>query len=371
MKNTLPFFILTCCFALTGNAQNLNIEKITGLSSETEETSGLLWVDGSLWTHNDSGNPAVLYKIDTSNGSVSHRTHIKQVRNTDWEDLCADQQYVYIGDFGNNNGNRTDLCIYRIDKSGLINESDSLAADSIQFHYPNQSQFEWDNYSTNFDCEAMIAFGDSLYLFSKNWGNQKTYLYSLPKTPGSFAAHLLDSLDVDGLVTGAAADTATNNLMLLGYSRYLTSAFVYHLYHFFNAEFFAGERQKYNLGRFFHQLEGIEYANNTLLMSSESFQTNEAALFRADFDVNAGIEGNFSGKPCFYPNPAKGSLQLLNCQSFSHFVIRDIMGREMMRSSINSSKSTCSITCLQTGTYILEFHHRYTNETHTDLLLVE
>ncbi|MFO7878605.1 MAG: T9SS type A sorting domain-containing protein [Bacteroidota bacterium] len=371
MKNTLLFFILTCCFALTGNAQNMDFAKITGLSPEMEETSGLLWLDGDLWTHNDSGNPAVLYKIDTSSGSVSHRLHIKQVQNTDWEDICADQQYVYIGDFGNNNGNRTDLCIYRIDKSGLINESDSITADSIQFHYPNQSQFEWDNYSTNFDCEAMIAFGDSLYLFSKNWGNQKTWLYSLPKTPGNYAAQLLDSLDVDGLVTGATVDTASNNLLLLGYSRYLTSAFVYHLYHFFDAAFFTGDRQKYNLNRFFHQLEGIALENNTLLMSSESFQNNEAALFRAEFDVNAGIDGNFSGNPCFYPNPVKNSLQLLNCQSFSHFIIYDIMGRERLKSRISRSKSTYSITCLQTGTYILEFHHRNTNETHTDLLFVE
>ncbi|MGC9330765.1 MAG: hypothetical protein ACP5DZ_02680, partial [Bacteroidales bacterium] len=86
------------------------------------------------------------------------------------------------------------------------------------FHYPNQQQFEWDNYSTNFDCEAIIAKGDSLYLFSKNWGNLKTYLYALPKVPGEYPATLKDSFNVQGLVTGAAIDTVENQITLIGYN---------------------------------------------------------------------------------------------------------------------------------------------------------
>jgi hypothetical protein len=365
----LLVLLMTTGFVVQG--QNLVIHKISDLDPAMEETSGLLMNAEGLWTHNDSGNEPLLYLLDTTDGSVRHSLRLTKVSNTDWEAICSDGQYVYIGDFGNNMGNRTDLRIYRINADSVNTATDSILADTIGFHYPNQTQFEWDAYSTNFDCEAMLAQGDSLYLFSKNWGNEKTYLYALPKTPGYYAANLLDSMDVGGLVTDVAADTLTNNLLILGYSRYMTSAFVYHLYHYFDADFFDGERQKYNLSRSFRQLEGITIEDSVVWMSSEAFQTNDAALFLADFDVSAGIDGNIPGTSCFYPNPAKNELKLLNCDAFSHFRISSIQGKKLLSGQIHRGQNSINISCLETGTYILEFFMKNQSESYTDVLIVK
>src|SRR5687768_2482689 len=76
------------------------------------ETSGLMFWDGLLWTHNDSGGDAVLFGLDTASGTLVRSVRILEATNVDWEDITRDEDYVYIADFGNNNGTRTDLKIY-------------------------------------------------------------------------------------------------------------------------------------------------------------------------------------------------------------------------------------------------------------------
>ncbi len=78
------------------------------------ETSGLVFFDNRLITHNDSGGMNALYEINTGTGNISRTVTIQNATNVDWEDICTDNDYIYIGDFGNNNGNRTNLKIYKV-----------------------------------------------------------------------------------------------------------------------------------------------------------------------------------------------------------------------------------------------------------------
>jgi hypothetical protein len=72
----------------------------------------------------------------------------------------------------------------------------------------------------NFDCEAMIIHHDSIFLFSKNWGNGHTKIYSLPIKPGDYVAQIKNDYNSDGLITGADYDTKSNTLVLVGYKNY-------------------------------------------------------------------------------------------------------------------------------------------------------
>ena len=58
-----------------------------------------------------------LYELNVTNGNVSRTVTIQNAANVDWEDICTDDDYIYIGDFGNNSGNRTNLRIYKVLKS--------------------------------------------------------------------------------------------------------------------------------------------------------------------------------------------------------------------------------------------------------------
>lgn len=148
--------------------------------------------------------------------------------NTDWEDITADATYIYIGDTGNNDGDRTDLKILRIKKSDLATGTAtiSVTADAISFSYADQSDLS-SNSNINFDCEAMMSVGDSLYLFTKDREDLQTRCYQLPKTPGTFAVSPVAAFNTRGKVTDAAYDPAIGTLALLGYMDKKNDSFIW------------------------------------------------------------------------------------------------------------------------------------------------
>ena len=229
----------------------------TKLNMQLNETSGLLFFSKWVITHNDSGGQPELYTINTATGAITKTISITNATNKDWEDIAQDDKYIYIGDFGNNaSGNRTDLKIYRVKKSEVKNKT-TAAASVINFSYADQIDFSPKNSnSTNYDCEALIAYGDSLFLFSKDWLDNKTRLYKLPKTPGSFIAKSIGQLNVQGLITGAEIITNKRMIVLTGYSPTL-KPFVYLLYDFTGNRFFAANKRKIELQQDFLQMEGV------------------------------------------------------------------------------------------------------------------
>ena len=109
------------------------------------ETSGLELINGNFLTLNDSGDEPALYAFD-SKGKNLTKILIKGALNRDWESLAKDDKYIYIGDIGNNKGNRKDLKIYLID-------FDFKLIDSIYCNYNNQSKFKKKK-KNNFNAEA-------------------------------------------------------------------------------------------------------------------------------------------------------------------------------------------------------------------------
>jgi hypothetical protein len=153
----------SCQYAPTTSALPLK----TKLADAVAETSGLLYLGGKLWTLNDSGNTPVLFRVDSTDGHVVQQVRISNFDNVDWEDLTADAQYVYVGDFGNNNGDRRDLRILRVAQAGLGTTATTATAEAINFSYPDQTDFTPRTNQHNFDCEAFFFANDSLHLFTK------------------------------------------------------------------------------------------------------------------------------------------------------------------------------------------------------------
>ena len=143
----------SCTYAAT---QAPLANKIAAFSDTCKESSSLLYTDGRIFTNNDSGNKPILFQLDTTTGAVIKYTTISNFTNVDWEDLAADSLHVYIGEFGNNNGERTNLKVLKIEKSALYNpDSTSIKAVSIKFNYPDQTSFA-PSTTHNFDCEAFF-----------------------------------------------------------------------------------------------------------------------------------------------------------------------------------------------------------------------
>lgn len=206
---------------------------LSELPKEVKETSGLFFHNGRLWTHNDSGGKPVLYALDTTTFEVVQRITLANVKNKDWEDVCTDGETVYVGDFGNNNGSRKKLRIFSFPMSSIPAEGDTvIPVDSILFRFADQTNFEKRSHEHDYDCEAMFADGDCLYLFSKGWATGTSRLYRLPKTPGKHVAEVVNSFDSQGLITGADYDSENRMLVVVGYVKNTWRPFMYLIFDF-------------------------------------------------------------------------------------------------------------------------------------------
>lgn len=202
------------------------------LPKEVCETSGLFFHNGRLWTHNDSGGEPILYALDITTFDIVQRITLDNATNKDWEDLCTDGVNVYIGDLGNNRGDRKDLCVYRLPLSSLPDNGDAtLSAECINFRYSDQTDFT-SRKLNDFDCETFFVTDDYLYLLSKSWETGITRLYRLSKEPGNHVAELVNSFNSQGLITGADYDRENHILVTVGYMKTLWWPFIYIIYDF-------------------------------------------------------------------------------------------------------------------------------------------
>lgn len=254
---------------------------INNLPPLVNETSGLIYWNGGFWTHNDSGGEPSIYKIDSISGNVIQTIKLNGATNIDWEELAQDENFIYVGDFGNNLGTRTDLIIYKIGKDDIPDKVDtSINVEVIKFAYGDQNDFSYKNLGNDYDCEAMISFKDSLYLFSKNWVDLECRLYALPKQPGNYFIYPIDDFNSDGLITGASFDTENKRLILCGYKNY--RPFVWAFDNFWRNDFFGGNKRRFSFPELIAvQTEGITYVENGVyFISAEKTKINNARLYK-------------------------------------------------------------------------------------------
>jgi hypothetical protein len=258
--------------------------KYCDLEEEMKETSGIILYEGNIWTINDSGGFPEIYKIDKVTGAVNQTVSIANGSNRDWEDITQDDKYIYVGDFGNNDGNRTDLKIYKIAKGEITDKKKvSVNATIIGFSYSDQQSFEENNHNHNFDCESLISDGDSLMIFSKDWADGKTRMYKIPKIPGQYNIDPLETFDADGLVSGADFSEVDHKLVLIGYKDHIPFIF---LVNDFNGRTLIGkEIFRFNLFKMRgSQTEGITWSTDeTVLFSTEQTKSYQQQVFEFDF----------------------------------------------------------------------------------------
>ncbi|MCB0766464.1 MAG: hypothetical protein KDB95_04565 [Flavobacteriales bacterium] len=296
-------FALTCA-PLMMQAQTLTPVLLTELPLPQQEVSGILCVDGMTWICLDSGNPNRLYQVDTVSGDVLRELELTNASNVDWEELTTDGEWVYVGDFGNNAGARTDLRVYRFPLEALSGASDAVEVDTIRFHYADQSDFTPVYDGTNWDAEAFLAFDDSLFLFTKNWVDERTHLYVIPALPGDRVAVRRDEFDTQGLITGAARD-AQGDIVLLGHSREGTEPFVWTMRFPTGHALFSGSNTRHPIALSPLQAEAIGFlADGRSIIGNERTLEQEQALWTVTLPVGIRNTEAASKAVRVYPVPA-------------------------------------------------------------------
>ena len=277
-------YVLILVFFSSSFAQKIKVKSLAKLPQELWESSGLVaGANNTVWTHNDSGGLPILYQLDSS-GLILRMVYISGVKNTDWEDLANDYQgYVYIADIGNNCNCRKELKILKIPHPDSL-KTDTVIPEIIFFEYENQTEFPPKKSELNFDAEALIAYEDSLFIFTKNRTkpySKKTYIYALANKKGFQKSQLTDSLFLKNThkyhswITSATRDPYSDNIILISHKK----AWV--LKNFRN-----GNRKliKTKISGIYSQKEAIAFdLNGNIWLTNEKFKILGAKLKKGSF----------------------------------------------------------------------------------------
>ncbi|MEM9931114.1 MAG: hypothetical protein AAF840_14945 [Bacteroidota bacterium] len=257
--------------------------KTIRLPAAISEASGLsIRQDRYTW-HNDSGDGPYVYHTNDQGTILRQDTLLANA--SDNEDLTRDTAgRLYLGDFGNNRGQRKSLQIYRYDP-------DKMLTDTIAFTYPRQDG-QGRDVKGNYDCEAMVYSKGYLHLFTKDQllgkGNFMTYHFRLPAVPGQYVAELIDSLHLPHrVVTAAALDTVRQELVLTAYNfKYFLgfwpsgAASLITIKDFPPGRFLSGQVNRRNLAWFWPtQFEAVDfYDERWLYVASEATKLRKHAV---------------------------------------------------------------------------------------------
>ena len=222
--------LLFCLFFLT--CSPLVFAQTFHLSSELNEISGIDFLnDTTIVALNDGGNEPLLYLLDLK-GKIQSVVKVENAKNQDWEDITVDDEFVYIGDIGNNLNNRRDLTIYKVKIEDVLQKK-TVQPEKITFNYTEQTAFPPAKNGKFFDAEALAFHNDTLYLFTKNRAKPSDgncLVYKIPTTPGDYSVSKSAEIFIGtgGFWTDAltAADVVDGEFFLMTYDRVIIKKLV-------------------------------------------------------------------------------------------------------------------------------------------------
>ena len=279
----IKFLLLLILVITSCNTDILKIK--TDLPKVLNEVSGTETIVNSdlIWMLNDSGNKAKIYALNEK-GTILKELKIN-AKNNDWEDLTSDEKgNLYIGDFGNNTNERSNLAILKINNNAL-KKSDKIDVERISFRYPNQTKFPPKKKNMYFDCEAFFYLNDSLFLFTKSRVKNdfgKTNLYKIPAKQGNHVAEYVSSFnschDLSCRITSADISDDGKSIVLL------SSKAVFIFTNFTANNFFTGTFKQYDF-KFETQKEGVCFKDTqTLYITDEKANGEGGNLYEFKLD---------------------------------------------------------------------------------------
>ena len=262
------FIILLIIFSCSDGQEKKDYESAIVLESIVlpkviNETSGLEILNEDFITHNDSGGEPILYFFNV-NGKITNSIKLGEksfwkIYNYDWEDITADEDYIFIADTGNNFGNRDNLKIIKV-------KTNDFSIDGIiDVTYKDQETFTKfiPRLKHKYDAETLFLIEDKIAILSKDRTNLFTDLYLIDKE-----SNLRDKLEskftyeVNALITGGDYNEELSLLALVGYNSKGNQFLI--LFEDFSLESLAENKfKKFTIPLEQAQVEAIKIIDNT------------------------------------------------------------------------------------------------------------
>lgn len=214
---TVSAIVLMSCNPKTQNekVENDSLKTEFSLPKKLKEVSGIALSQDqkTIWAIEDAGNKNVVYGLSRQ-GELTTDVLVENAENNDWEDITKDAAgNIYIGDFGNNENDRQNLSIIKLDLK-TDSQKSTKVIQTTKFHYEGQTEFPPKKSNLLYDCEAFVEKDGSFYLFTKNRskGFEGTFLvFQIPNKEGDFEAKLIGKLKLEGGYNDAAITSAAIN----------------------------------------------------------------------------------------------------------------------------------------------------------------
>ena len=173
-----------------GTIESSGITEASGIAASRKNS-------GVFWTHNDSGGLSRIFAFD-SLGRHLGNYYIAGIQNRDWEDIAVGpgpiegEQYIYIGDIGDNSRRYDSKYIYRILEPKVFAEQTSIDTmlydvERLVFQYPDGNR--------NAETLMIDPISKNIYVVSKETYT-KVYRLSWPYTFYSAPTFIVDTLEV-------------------------------------------------------------------------------------------------------------------------------------------------------------------------------
>ena len=271
MKTFSILALLSITLSCSQTQENFSV--VSSLPGNIKEASACEISKASplIWTVEDHNNRNVLFGFNEKGELVKEIT-ITNVKNNDWEDLTSDDEgNLYIGDFGNNDNDRENLAIYKINAADL-NKNEAKAESIVQFYYPEQTEIPSKKKNRIFDVESFLIHNNKFYLFTKNRSSKfdgTTVLYEVENN----STQKLAASKIGSFVTCeefnhcavTSADISPNKDKVA----ILSSDKVWIFTNWKGSNFFSGNVEKIELNHH-TQKEGLCFKDqNTILMTDE------------------------------------------------------------------------------------------------------
>lgn len=268
----LSLFLVSVVLLACQQQSDSDLKELYSLPKKLKEVSGIAYFPDTdiLYTLEDSGNKNAVYAIN-SKGKLEKTITVSNAKNVDWEDITKDKLgNIYIGDFGNNDNERKDLCIYKVAKNQLKNDV-AKAEYKVSFSYPEQTEFPPRKKEMFYDVEGFFERGGYFYLFTKNRSkgfDGTAFIYKIKNASGTQKAVKIGEFKTCNnynhcVLTSATISPDGKKVALLSHDKVL-------LFKNFKGDLFhKGTQTQIELNHF-SQKEAIVFKdNNTLLIADE------------------------------------------------------------------------------------------------------
>ncbi|MCZ6818469.1 MAG: T9SS type A sorting domain-containing protein [Calditrichaeota bacterium] len=170
---------------------------------------------GVLWMHNDSGDQNRLFTLN-SDGRHLGVYFVDGVTSCDWEDIALGpgpeegEEYIYIGDIGDNDAARDVKFIYRVREPAVHPQQAAIdtvlaGAETIAFQYPDGKR----------DAETLMVdpLTRDIYLISKR--ENIVHVYRAPYPQSTANVNTLESVATLNMTNVVAGDISPSGLEIL------------------------------------------------------------------------------------------------------------------------------------------------------------